>query len=56
MQDFDVVNCKEINSTKSFSADLPTAQFQTPHAFTIKSNAKLGAWAHAVTATLDFQK
>ncbi|HEB47115.1 MAG TPA: hypothetical protein ENI22_01460 [Candidatus Pacearchaeota archaeon] len=52
---FDTIHTKEINATKTFNSDLVTTQHQTPHQFTIKSNAKLGAYAHAVTATLDLQ-
>ena len=55
MVSFETIQTKEINSTSAYSSDLPTAQFQTPHQFTIQSNAKLGAWAHAVTATLDLK-
>lgn len=44
---------REINGARTYQATLPTGQAQTPFAFTIKSEFKLGAWAHAMACTLD---
>ena len=51
VQDF--LHLKELTVKRTFNSDLPTTQFQIPGQFHLKSEAKLGAWAHAVEAKLD---
>ena len=53
MTEHEFLNVKEFSMKRTYTATLPTAQFQTPGVFTIKSEFKLGAWAHAMACTLD---
>ena len=51
----DTANLKELTVKRTFNSNLPTTQFQIPHQVHLNSNAKLGAWAHAVEAKLNLQ-
>lgn len=53
MAEHEFLKVKEINSNRTYTATLPSGQFQTPNVFTIKSEFRLGAWAHAMACTLD---
>ena len=51
----DTAKLKELSVMRTFNTVLPTAQHQTPTEFVLKSNVKLGAWAHAMVCEMNLQ-
>ena len=54
MAEEEFLHLQELSVKKTFTATLPTTQAQTPARFILKSEFKTGAWANAVSATLDY--